>query len=269
MMRLTMLRAFAFAAMMLVPFAASGAERAAAIPKAELKNTLRQIFKENPEIVLDVLRENSITVLEIAQKGSQERQFKAMRAQWREDLKKNRNVSYNRPILGAANAPVTIVAYSDYTCPYCADAAETVHQVLAARKGTVRFMFKNFPRDHPLARLASEYVTAALILDESKGWAYHDVVFGNQMRLLKEGEGFLRAEAHTLGFNLQKLAAEAKGRKVRDIIEEDIAEAQRIGVPGTPYHLVNNLSVRGGLPLPAFLEAVDTALSATKNKGGK
>lgn len=235
------------------------------VSEQETRETLRKIFRQHPELILDVLRENSVDVLEIAQKGAQERQRRTMRARWQEDVKKKRDIDYNRPFIGDANAPVTIVAYSDYTCPYCADAAETINQVLAARKGKVRFMFKNYPRqDQPLARLASEYVTAAFIIDEAKGWAYHDIVFSGQMRLLKEGEGFLRAEALALGLNLQKLGAEVKGKKVKAIIDEDIAEALKIDVPGTPFHLVNNLSVRGGLPLSAFLEAVDTAINAKK-----
>lgn len=238
-----------------------------AMKDGELREALRRVFREHPELVLDVLRENSIDVLEIAQKGAQERQYRAMRAQWQEDVKKNRTVNKDRPVLGSAKSPVLIVAYSDYTCPYCADAAETIHQIMAARKGQVRFMFKNYPRrDQPLARLASEYVTAAFILDPQKGWAYHDAIFAGQMRLLKEGEGFLRAEALELGFNLQKLGAEAKGRKVKAIIDEDIAEALANAVPGTPFHLVNKLSLRGGLPLPAFLEAVDTALKMQRDE---
>jgi protein-disulfide isomerase len=248
-------------------FAAAPGGAGLAVTEQNLAEMLRKMFREHPELVLDVLRENSIEVLEIAQKGSQERQYKAMHAQWQEDVKKKRNIQYNRPFWGDEKALVTIVAYSDYTCPYCADAVETIHQVLAARKNTVRFMFKNYPRrDHPLARLASEYVTAAFILEPGKAWAYHDAVFAGQMRLLKEGEGFLCSEALALGFNLQKLGAEAKGRKVKSILDEDVAEAMEIGVPGTPFHMVNNLSVRGGLPLPAFLEAVDTALAVTKGK---
>lgn len=253
---------------LVILLAPAGAATASSVTEQNLADMLRKVFREHPEIVLDVLRENSIEVLEIAQKGSQERQYKAMRTQWQEDVKKSRNIRHNRPFLGDEKAPVTIVAYSDYTCPYCADAAETIHQVLTARKGSVRFMFKNYPRrDQPLSRLASEYVTAAFALEPAKAWVYHDIVFAGQMRLLKEGEGFLRAEALALGFNLQKLGAEAKGGKVKAIVDEDIAEALEIGVPGTPFHMVNNLSIRGGLPLPAFLEAVDTALDAAKGEG--
>lgn len=249
------------------PASGLAAKADAPLTEPELRDALRRVFREHPEIVLDVLRENSIDVLEIAQKGSQERQFKIMRAQWQDDMKKQPVINMNRPVLGKADAPVTITAYSDYTCPYCADAAETIHQVMAARKDKVRFVFKNYPRrDQPLSLLAAEYVVAAFELDQAKGWAFHDVVFSNQMRLLKEGEGFLRAEALALGFNLQKLGAEAKGKKVRGIIDEDISEALANGVPGTPFHLVNNLSVRGGQPLPAFLEAVDTALAAAQGK---
>lgn len=259
--------AFALFLSFAVPVAGEAASATTPLTEQTLHEALRTVLREHPEVVLDVLREHSIDVLEIAQKGSQERQFKAMRAQWREDMKKQFTINDDRPVLGNPDAPVTIVAYSDYTCPYCADAAETIHQVMAARKNTVRFLFKNYPRrDQPLARLAAEYIAAAFILDAEKGWAYHDVVFGNQMRLMKEGEGFLRAEALALGYNLQKLGAEAKGRKVKDIIDEDIEEALDNGVPGTPFHLVNNLSVRGGLPLAAFLEAVDTALAATQGK---
>lgn len=273
-----MLRVFAFhhaapvlALVLSFLFTAPGSAMAAGadtpLTEHALKDALRRVLRDNPEIVLDVLRENSVDVLEIAQKGSQEKQYRTMRAQWQEDAKKQLRINYDRPALGTSGAPVTIVAYSDYTCPYCADAAETIHHVMDQRKGVVRFLFKNYPRrDQPLARLASEYVTAAFVLDEEKGWAFHDVVFANQMRLLKEGEGFLRAEALALGYNLQKLGAETKGKTVKAIIDEDILEAQENGVPGTPFHFVNNLSVRGGLPLAAFLEAVDTARAAKQGK---
>ncbi len=238
--------------------------RAASAPvdRGEFADLLRETLREHPDILLDVLRENSIEVLEVARQGSQAAQLQGLRARWAEELAAApKKVSYSRPIKGNKNAPVTLIAYSDYTCPYCATANMVIEQVMAAREGKVRFIYKNYPlKSHPLARLASEYVTAALRQNEAKGWALHDAIFQNQRRFLEEGEGFLRSQALAEGLNIQKLSADMKSKAVKAIVDEDIAEATAIKATGTPYHLVNNLSVSGAAPLPFFLEAVDMAL---------
>jgi len=252
--------AFAFALIVALP--AFGAD--SRINASALQETVRQLLREHPDIVLEVLRENSVTVFEIAQQGAQTQQHRAMRAQWEYDLTKTKTVDMSRPIRGNPKAPVTIIAYSDYTCPYCSPAAQTVEQLLAARKSDVCFIFKHYPlKGNALARLASEYAVAALMQDEAKGWEFHDALFANQERLTKEGEGFLRSTALAVGLKLQQLSAEVKGRKVKSVIDEDMAEGLALGVSGTPYHLVNKLGVRGAVPLPYFAEAVDIAL---KNK---
>ena len=254
------LAVFALAVILVPP--AFGADAKAA--PSGLKEAVRQLLRENPDIVLEVLRDNSVTVLEIAQQGAQTQQHQAMLAQWKHDLTLSKTVDMNRPVRGNAGAPVAIVAYSDYTCPYCSQTAQTVDQLLASRKDDVYFLFKHFPlKGHAQARLASEYAAAAFILDEAKGWEFHDALFANQERLAKEGEGFLRATALAVGLNLQKLASEAKGRKVKAIIDEDMAEGAALGVKGTPYHLVNKLGIRGAVPFRYFAEALDIAL---KNK---
>ncbi len=237
------------------------------LTKSQLKAAMQQVLKEHPELVLDLLREHSVTVLEIAQQGGLERQRKIMLAQWQQDLKIPKKVNLDRPMRGPADAPVTIVAYSDFTCPYCAKAAATVDQVLAARKDKVRFIFKHYPlKSHALARLSSEYVVAAFMQDEKKGWALHDAIFADQDRLAEEGEGFLRATALAQGLNLQKLSTDLKSRKVKAVIDEDIAEGAALGVNGTPFHLVNDLTIRGAAPLSSFLEAVDLALKVKEGK---
>lgn len=237
------------------------------LTKSQLKAAMQQVIRDHPELILDVLRENSVTVLEIAQQGGLERQRKLMLAQWQQDLKTPKKVILDRPVRGAAKAPVTIIAYSDFTCPYCAKAAATVEQVLAARKDKVRFIFKHFPlKSHALARTSSEYVVAAFMQDEAKAWALHDAIFADQDRLAEEGEGFLRTAALAQGLNLQKLSTDMKSRKVKTTIDEDMAEGAALGVTGTPFHLVNDLTIRGAAPLSAFLEAVDLALKAKEGK---
>ncbi|MDL2272276.1 DsbA family protein [Desulfovibrio sp. OttesenSCG-928-I05] len=261
------LAVFMVAASFAAPFAGA-ASASSPVTRGELKDLLRQVIRENPDIVMEVLRDNSVEVLEIAQHGSQALQLRSLRTRWENDLKAApKKVDYNRPVKGNADAPVTIVAYSDYTCPYCATASRVINQVLNARPDTARFIFKNLPlKSNPLARLACEYVTAAYLQDEAKGWALHDAIFENQGRFLDEGEGFLRATALSVGLNLQRLSADIKGKAVKTIIDEDMMEAKEVKATGTPYHLVNNLSVSGAVPLPYFLEAVDIAKKETDGK---
>jgi protein-disulfide isomerase len=237
------------------------------LTQSQIKEALQQVLKENPELILDVLRDNSIAVLEIAQQGGQERQRKIMRARWETDVNIPKAIDLDRPMRGPVDAPVTIVAYSDYTCPYCARAAATINQVLAARMGKVRFLFKHYPqKGYDLGRLSSEYVAAAFLQDAAKAWAMHDAVFAGQDRLGTEGEGFLRITALDQGLNLQKLGTDIKSRKVKTLIDEDITEGETLKITGTPFHLVNDLTVPGAAPLSSFLEAVDLAAQIKAGK---
>ncbi len=226
------------------------------------KEAIRTVIKENPELVLDVLKDNSELVLEVAKQGSEQRKRKIYAAKWRSELGESKEVNLQgRPIRGNVNAPVTIVAYSDFTCPYCQQGTAVVANVMAEYKDKVRFVFKHMPLEgHAHARVASEYVVAAFMQDEVKGWEYYDLIFSQRENLLTEGEAFLRKASQSVGLNMQKLIADAKSRKVKAIIDEDIAEANKIGVQGTPYFLVNNLRIPGVVSEDLFGLAVDIAL---------
>ena len=90
---------------------------------------LRETLQKNPDLLLSVLRENSEAVLDIAQEGSNQRRHKSLIAQWKAELNQPKEVDIkDRPFRGAADAPVTIVAYSDFTCPYCQQAAGTMER---------------------------------------------------------------------------------------------------------------------------------------------
>lgn len=233
-----------------------------------LAQMLRQVLREKPELILEVLRQNSETVLDVAQQGSTMRRKRSLEAQWREDIKAPKKAAVdNRPVLGAADAPVTIVAFSDFTCPYCEQGAHTVKQIIQQYDKKVRYIFKHMPsgKDTP-SRLASEYVVAAALQSPEKAWKLYDMCFSQRERLSTEGEAFLKEAAGKAGLNVQKLATDAKSKKVRDIIEEDLADAKRLGVEGTPYFLVNDMVVRGALPLELFRGAVDMALEQARKK---
>ena len=203
---------------------------------------LRETLQKNPDLLLSVLRENSEAVLDIAQEGSNQRRHKSLIAQWKAELNQPKEVDIkDRPFRGAADAPVTIVAYSDFTCPYCQQAAGTMEKVLKENQGKIK-------QDEN--RLPLETTGAARLL------------FARRADVLKDGEPAIVNAAKDAGLNMKKLAADVKRKDVRAEVDADIAEGQRIGVQGTPYFLINNLVARGALSSDLFKEAINMALQA-------
>jgi len=235
---------------------------AASRTEDEFADILRQTLKKHPEIVLDILREHSESVLDIAQQGSQLRRKKHMESQWREDLKQPKSVTATgRPVLGPGKAPVTIVAFSDFTCGYCRQAAEVLDRILQTRSQDVKVLFKHLPRNKDkTSRLAAEYFVAASFQNERAPWLLHNSFFADAEKLAEEGQSFAAKAAEQAGLDMKKLNADLKNKKVAAILEEDQADAKKLHVEGTPYFLVNNLTVRGAVSYEIFNAAVDMAV---------
>lgn len=235
---------------------------------AAVKAQVESVLRDHPEVLMDVLREHSEELFLIMREGSQKAQRRTVAAQWQADLDVPKNVNLkNRITRGGADAPVTIVAYSDFTCPYCEQAAFTVNSMLKHYGSTLRFVFKNYPlASHEHARTASEYFVAASMQNADKAWQFYDAVFAGRAALTAQGEEFLRFTAEAVGLDVARLTADAKGSAVKAIIDEDIREAQELGFSGTPYFLVNNIVVRGALPFDLFSEAVEMALDHENKK---
>ena len=95
--------------------------------------------------------------------------------------KVNPVIEDSRVIVGAKNAPITIVEYSDFECPYCSRGFATVKQLLSEYKGQIRFVFKHLPLDfHPLAKPAALYYEAIALQSHEKAIKFHDKIFENQ-----------------------------------------------------------------------------------------
>jgi len=232
----------------------------------EFAGMLRQALKKHPEILLDILLEHSETVLDIAQQGNHIRRKKTLESQWREDLKQPKSVATaNRPVLGLADAPVTVIAFSDFTCAYCQQAAEVLDRILRDRPQDVKILFKHMPhgKDGP-ARLAAEYFVAAALQNDHAPWLLHNSFFAEQDKLTAEGQNFITKAAEQAGLDMKKLAADLKSKKISAIIDEDQADAKKLHVEGTPYFLINNLTIRGAVSYDIFHAAVDMALAHVK-----
>ncbi len=234
--------------------------------KIDLERSLKRIFKDNPDLVLDVLRQNSEVVLDIAQQGSNLRRQHNLEAQWQEDLKKPKEVKLEgRPILGNRNAKVKIIAFSDFTCHYCGQASKTIDAILKEYGDDVSFIFKHLPLDEKgPGGIASTYFIAIAKQDEGKAWDFYRAMYADREKLLAEGEAFIKKTAQSMGLDMKKLQKDIHSKAVSDVMSQDLEDAQILGVEGTPYFLVNDLVIRGALPLELFKNAVDMAKNNAK-----
>ena len=249
-------------------FAQAAPAGAAQPGEAALKNAVRKVLSEHPELILDILKENSETVLEIAQQGNILRKRKAMLAQWEQDAKTPKAIDLrDRAFRGVHTAPVTIVSYSDFTCPYCRQAEYVIMQLLKKYQGKLRVTFKALPKDKDSYSLAAaQYATAAFNLDPVKGWEFFDALFDGITLFERDTDTFLKDTAARLGYDLKKLKNEAGSVAVQERLDADRQEADRLGISGTPYFLVNDLLVRGAVSKDLFEEAVDKALALKEKK---
>lgn len=235
------------------------------LSQEELKQAVRQILKDNPDLVLDILKEHSETVLEVAQQGNLLRKRKAVRAQWDEDAKHPKKTDLqNRVFRGAQDAPVTITAYSDFTCPYCRQAEQTLAKLLEKYKGKIRLTFKALPKEDAASVALAKYSCAAFLLDADKGWEFYDFLFRSVEEFEQKGEAFIKKAAEDMGFDYRKLKAEAASAQVQKRLDDDRREADGLGITGTPYFLVNDLLVRGAVSPDIFEEAIERSLAAKK-----
>ena len=256
-------------------FGAGSARSAEAAPvqvtDENLAQLLEKLLKERPDLVIDVLRNNSEAVLDIAQQGSNMRRQRSLEAQWSQEMKTPKSIKLEgRPVLGSKNAKVRIVAFSDFTCHFCQQASSTVTGILKEYGKDVSLVFKNLPLDDKgPASIASKYFLAIAQQSEEKAWKFHDTLFADRNKLVTDGEAFLKTTAQDLGVDMKRLAKDVYSKKVSDIMAEDQQDAQKLGVEGTPYFLVNDLVVRGALPPDLFKKAVDMAKAKAEGSSAK
>ena len=161
------------------------------------------------------------------------------------------------PSRGNPDAPVTIVEFSDYQCPYCKRAETTVRAVLDRFPNEVRYVYRHFPLEsiHPQARDASE---AAVCADEQgRFWDYHDLLF-EKTPAFEAAD--LEAYAEELGLDLESFRSCIARDDVEERVEQDLVAGRRAGVRGTPAFFVNGISLSGNRPLEDFVEVIQEEL---------
>lgn len=161
------------------------------------------------------------------------------------------------PVAGPANAPVTLVAYSDFHCPFCVRAYPTVKQLQAKYKDRLRLVFKDYPLDiHPQAAKAAEGGSCAL--EQGKFWEYHDKVFENpKSQTVPE----VKRLAAALGLDATRFNECLDSGKYTAEWQADMAEGQKLGVNGTPTFFANGRMFVGAKSLEEMSKIVDEEIS--------
>jgi protein-disulfide isomerase len=162
------------------------------------------------------------------------------------------------PTLGPANAPITIVEFSDYQCPYCRRWHEEVYErLLAAYPGKIQIVYRNLPLTsiHPDAMAAAE---AAMCAGEQDAyWPYHNKLFSSENL---STQTFLQY-AQELSLNVDQFQSCITDQKYKDAIQADSDFAVNLGVRSTPTFFINGLAVVGAQPLEVFQQLIDKELA--------
>ena len=161
-------------------------------------------------------------------------------------------------ILGAADAPVVIVEYGDYECPYCRGAARDVHRLLERFPGLIRFVFRNYPipQLHPHAVQAAEAAEAAAA--HGKFWEMYELLLRPSSHLDLES---LVGYASQIGLDAARFRDEIVNRAYADRVERDVREGIRNGVNSTPKFYVDGHRIDGHLPLESLVTTVEAAVA--------
>jgi len=162
------------------------------------------------------------------------------------------------PRRGPSNAPVTIVEFSDYQCPFCKRAQSTLAEVAAKYGDRVAFVYKDLPLDdlHPQARPAAEAARCAG--EQGKFWAYHDVLFATSPGF---GGDALKADAEKIGLNAEAFDACFQSHKTLPKIQHDAEQGESLGISGTPAFFINGIGLFGAFPLTEFTRVIDAELA--------
>jgi protein-disulfide isomerase len=162
-------------------------------------------------------------------------------------------------VLGPAGAPVTVLEYGDYECPYCRGAARDLHRMLDLYPGSIRFVFRNFPIQqlHPHAGQAAEAAEAAAA--QGKFWEMYDLLLRPSSGL---DMGSLLGYAQNIGLDVDRFDKEVKGGAYAAKIEHDLQEGVSNGVNATPKFYVDGNRINGKLPLEGLEDAIRASIQA-------
>ena len=227
---------------------------------------IAEAMKKNPQILVDAMKANPVEFMSALQEVARDAKEGMKKKQEEEEAKKMEEVFKNplkpmiRPdetVRGTKGGPIVLVEYSDFQCPFCTRGYGTVVELMKKYPGKVQFIYKHLPLSfHKEAMPAAQYYEALRLQSEEAAFKFHDELFANQQKI-KNGEPYLKAVASKIaGVDMKKLLADVNSDAVKNRINEDMQEAAKFGIQGTPGFIINGIPVKGAYPASYFDEII-------------
>ena len=230
--------------------------------------SIRIVLKEDPRIVLDVIRDNPLELQKVILAG-QKKAYEETIGKIRSDELK----SPKSPVIGqhlqplpefTQNAPVTIVVYSNFQCPNCAQAIKTVEKLMKKYPGKLKVYYKHTTGNSNLAFQQALAFEATLIQSPAKAWLLHDYMYENMAVIRTDGLAAIFPFAKEIKIDLKRYSQDMSSQVVLDRLRSDHEENLLFKIKYTPTIMINGISVIGTQPLKEYTDLIDSAL---KTKG--
>ncbi len=223
------------------------------------------MLADDPSIMFDVIEKNPEKFMSVVKKASVNAQQAAAEREMEENFTNPLQplIDPSRAVRGKADAPITIVEFTDFQCPYCERGFQTMEEVHKNYGDKIRFVIKHFPLSfHAMALPAAKYFEAIALQDPAKAYKFHDQIFLDQRKLSEQKEAFLIKIAKNVGADMARLKKDLESDAVKQRIEADQAEAKKFGVNGTPGFLVNGIKLKGAVPYEDFAAVINRLLGS-------
>jgi protein-disulfide isomerase len=229
------------------------------------EETVRKFYDDNKAVINGSFIETALEIRNYLMERSRDNAFSGLLATLRKDYGFKSLVEPERakvevqghPSKGPSNAPVTIVEFSDFECPFCGGLFPTLRRVEETYKDKIRIVYRQFPLNnlHPHAQKAAEASLCAN--DQNKFWQLHDAMFTDQQNLTVDD---LKSKASTLSLNATTFASCLDSGKYVASIRDSIAEGSKLGVDGTPALFINGRYLGGNQPYDVIAKIIEDEL---------
>jgi len=223
----------------------------------DVSGLIRESLAAEPDIILDILRDHPIELLEILELALAQTEPDSFRDKsMASPVPLDPFISAQRPIRGKPGAETTMVVYSDFLCPYCAQLADNLAMLLAEEREQVRLTFKHMPLNPDSRKLAVVFEALAR-QDHDLAWAFHDELFARQDEARADPERFVQEFIRNAEVDGERLFSDRGSPELAAEVDGDAEEAALFGFTGTPALLINGFGVHGALPVQELRDILE------------